>query len=180
MTLIIEDGSIVPGANSYVTAEEIIEYAEERGVSIVTGSPASPIPESVDVLAIKAMDFLMLYDDKWQGYVADSDQDLAWPRKAVYVHGQRIASNVIPLRIKRAQMALAMEVHNGTILIPGGSISGEAFVTREKIGPIETEYSEAVYMGSNAAVGLPPYMAGIMAFITPYLSTGGRVVTVRV
>lgn len=40
MTIIVEDGSIVANANSYVTAEELVAYAADRGVTIT--DPGTP------------------------------------------------------------------------------------------------------------------------------------------
>ena len=51
MALVIEDGSEVSTANSYVTVAEIRTYATTRGVTTI---PA--VDAEVEVLAIKSME----------------------------------------------------------------------------------------------------------------------------
>ena len=99
--LVIENGTGVAGANSFVTAAEIIAYALARGVVIAPG-PA------VDVLAIKAMDYIAI--QCFKGERAYSTQSLDFPRKGL-LEGDLAEAYVysIPVGIKNAQLQLAID-----------------------------------------------------------------------
>lgn len=161
--LIIEDGSIVPNANSFVTIDEIITYATNRGVELDAGSPLDE--SKIAVMAIKAMDYLNSLD--WKGARVESDQPLCWPRQRVYVDCERISDNVIPRDIKYAQCQLCIYISLGIDIMPVSGAS--AFVKREKVGPIETEYSEAIAM----SMGALPTMPLVDSLLEDYLSGGG-------
>lgn len=161
MALIVEDGSIVSGANSYVTVAEIEAYAGLRGI-------VYPDPTKIEMYAIQAMDYLETL--AYKGVQVDPDtQPLQWPRKNVVVNGRTLPNDKIPNGIKNAQMQLCIYLVQGISLFETGT--GGQFVTREKIGPIETEYSEAVFMSQGGAPIIPlaeallsPYLAGDNAF----------------
>lgn len=160
MALIIEDGSIVPNANSYATRAEIIAYAGLRGVLLADD-------DATDVMAIKAMDYLEMFRDRYLGREVEPNvQPLAWPRDAVIIGYATFPNNEIPKRLKNAQCALVVEVSTGTNLIPTTGTAGEAFTTMEKIGPLQFEYSEAVEL----AAGLLPTMPLVNALLAPLLN----------
>ena len=81
MTLIVEDGSIVENANSYVSVDDARTFASLRGVTL----PASDA--EVEVLLIKATDFIEAQRLRFQGSKVNQDQALQWPRTGVYVDG---------------------------------------------------------------------------------------------
>lgn len=132
MPLIIEDGSIVPNANSYVTLQEIKDYADARGF-------AYPDDTKLEQNTILSTDYLQ--SKCYQGYqVSPSTQSLLWPREDVYIYGELQASDSIPSQLKNAQIELALAASNETLLTDG-SQSGDN-VKREKTDMIETEYYE--------------------------------------
>lgn len=172
MALVIEDGSIVPGADSYISRADVIAYAIKRGVVL-------PDTDATDNQIIKAMDYLTLFDDKWKGSQVDpQNQSLAWPRKGVYVSGEHSAlpSDTIPRQIVNAQAELVMQVNTGVTLTP--TVTAEtAFVTREKVDVIETEYSEAIAL---RLMGTLPDMPLVSALLAPFLGIGGGLRTLRI
>lgn len=111
MALVVEDGSIVAGANSYVTDLEFTDYCDARGYTY----PATA--ELREPLLIKAMDYLASKEKHYQGVRTDSTQELSFPRYGVMLHGYTISSNLIPIELKRSQMELAYQVSNSEILI---------------------------------------------------------------
>lgn len=172
MALIVEDGSIVAGANTYVSRDAAISYASLRGVTL-------PNSEETDVQIIKAMDYLAVFDAKWKGsQVEPGVQELAWPRKDVFLPAAWVAlpSDAIPRQIVTSQFELVLQLNAGVNLLP--TVSGsEAFITREKVDVLETEYSERVAL---ALLGALPDMPLVSALIEPLLSNVGRIRTVRV
>lgn len=125
-TIVVETGSIVSGANSYVTTTELATYADERGIDITNTS---------EDLLIKSMDYLEGLNFK--GYKNTRSQSLQWPRWGVYVDGYPVDSNTIPTELKEAQMQLALSIDGG--YDPLGII--EPKVTKEKVDVIEIEYN---------------------------------------
>lgn len=162
VSLIIEDGSIVPNANSYVTVDEIIDYAEARGVTLDGSSPL--VEDKITIMAINAMDYLESLSLKYKGeQVFPDTQSLAFPRKHVFIGNRVLPMDSIPREMKRAQCQLCIYISSGITLLPVNN--SEAFVTREKIGPIETEYSEAVKL----ALGSQPNMPLVDSILEPLL-----------
>ena len=156
--LIIEDGSGVANANSYVSVAEYRAYAAPRGVSL-------PVSDAeCETQLILAMDYMEA--QCWRGMPTYDDQSLAMPRDEVYVSGSLIASDVIPGKIKFAQMQLAIQVNAGVDLMPT-VVGGSASVVREKVGPLETEYA------TSLTVGTQPYFRSISALLAPYLCSPG-------
>lgn len=97
MTLIIEDGSIVPNANSYVDEAAYTQFAADRGLSIGADTQAREIE------LILAMDYLQNQD--YQGWWVEPDnQLLMFPRSNVWANGRAILSSEIPRELKNAQM----------------------------------------------------------------------------
>ncbi len=102
MALIIEDGSGVPNADSYVTVAEAEAFALEYYGAALTGTTAAK--EAALRTAALFMDSL-----PWQGHrTFGRNQGLAWPRKEVEDgEGQEISEGEIPQEIKRAQNIFA-------------------------------------------------------------------------
>lgn len=103
MTITVEDGTVVSGANSYVTVAELEAYAEIRGNSITLDK---------EIVLIKAMDWI-----EAQLYKGDKllcDQVLEWPRVNVILRPCcYVESNEIPTALKQFQMSVALGISEG-------------------------------------------------------------------
>lgn len=128
MALVIEDGTIVAGANSFVSRAEIIAYAASRGVII-------PDDAASDVYAIRAMDYFATLCFRGLQIV----QSLSFPRSEL-IDGDTADDWVftIPDNIKLAQMQLALDSFNGVVLTYSANPS--ALLKRSKVGPLEREF----------------------------------------
>jgi len=107
MTLIIEDGTGKPDAESYASAEDLTRYAVKFGVVIPADAPAQ---EALLRRAALAMDGMT-----WKGRKTNSEQALSWPRREVLLDHEIKANNYLPARIQYGQMALAAEIHQDDI-----------------------------------------------------------------
>jgi hypothetical protein len=107
MTLIIEDGTGKPDAESYASAADLVMYAGKFGVTIPADEPAQEALLRRSALAMDGM--------TWKGRKTDSDQALAWPRRAVELDQQIKPDNYLPARIQYGQMALAAEIHQDDV-----------------------------------------------------------------
>ena len=130
MALIIEDGTIVSGANSYITLAEARTYAELRSLILPTADA------DLEVLIIKAFDYLESLD--YNGEYANPPQAASFPRSNLYIQGILFSDSQIPYKLKQAQSQLAFEA-NSFDLQPTGD--GRE-VIKEKVDVIEVQYAE--------------------------------------
>jgi hypothetical protein len=131
VSLIIEDGTGKPDADSFATATELVDYAAKYGATIPADEPAQ---ESLLRRAALAMDAY-----NWKGTRTIGDQALSWPRRDVTIDGRTLPSDSIPVRIKSGQMALAAEIHTDDI-DPVDKRKGA--VTLERVeGAVTREYA---------------------------------------
>ena len=157
MSLVIEDGSGLSTASSYVTVAEARAYALARGVTL------SEVDATVEVLLIKAMDYIEAKRIRYQGYKASDDQALQWPRCYVWIDGYSVDSGEIPTILKNAQCQAAMEISDGIDPLPTGTGNG---IKSETVGPLSTTY--ATY-----TVAPTPIMRKVDALLRPLFSGGG-------
>lgn len=107
MTLIIEDGTGKPDADSYASAEDLAMYAVKFGAVIPAEVPAQ---EALLRRAALAMDGMT-----WKGRKTNSEQALSWPRRGVELDREIKPDYYLPARIQYGQMALAAEIHTDDV-----------------------------------------------------------------
>jgi len=107
--LIIEDGSIVEDANSFVSDDEYKKFASLKGFSL----PCTQ-PEREAQLA-NAYDFMnFTYEPRLDGErVSPQVQTGCMPRKYMSAFNECIASDYIPKDFKSAQMLVALSINDG-------------------------------------------------------------------
>jgi hypothetical protein len=132
MALIVEDGTIVTGANSYVSVANARSWATLRGLTF-TGADSV-----VEARLVNAMDVLEGMRDRWKGDKVDADQPLQWPRSDVWLDGNEFPDDEIPSELIAAQIQLAYDSETYELQANG---SGQE-VVREKVDVIETEYAK--------------------------------------
>ena len=161
MAVVVEDGSIVTGANSYNTLAELRAYALARGVTLSADDTV------LETQSTKAMDYFESFRDLLQGSKSEPlTQELQFPRLGVYIDGVLIDGDVIPTLVKSVQSQIVMEVHAGVTLQP---TSKGGVVTKRKVGPIEREFSDK-YGRSDL-----PRMRAVNSLLDQLLiSSGGR------
>lgn len=127
MTIIVEDGSIVTGANSYVSTTDLITFATARGITLISD------PES---LLIQAMDYIEGLP--FQGLKQTINQPLEFPRYRLWIDSYPIMSNFIPQQLKDGEMqtAIAIDQNNGPLQDQPRNTE------LEKVGDLEIRYSK--------------------------------------
>jgi hypothetical protein len=134
MTIVVEDGTLVTGANSYVTRDDAWDYAKARGVDL----PACE--DEIDAIIYKAMDYLESFSARFKGDRVDRDQALSWPRSGVVIESWPWTSEEIPRQVINAQLALIMEINAG--VDPLNPTPSTLPVIGEKIvGAVEVQYA---------------------------------------
>jgi hypothetical protein len=126
-TIIVEDGTVVSGANSYASEAELTTYAADRGITLTAAT---------DVLLIKAMDYIESLS--FIGTKSSEGQALQWPRNSVYIDGFYAGSTTIPAALKTGQIATALAIDSEDS--PLANV--ERATKREKVDVIEVEYMD--------------------------------------
>ncbi len=110
MALIIEDGSEVLGANSYVTDAEYVAYAALQGLTIGVDAPAREIE------LLKGVNFIESHRDQFKGLKNNKEQPLQYPRNGVWIDSFSVDSDEIPKELKNAQFEAAIAENQLSLL----------------------------------------------------------------
>lgn len=129
MALVVEDGSIVSGANTYASAAGFNTYLSNRG-KYLSGQNGT-----VEQLLLKAMDYIDT--QAFLGTKSTKLQPLQWPRLDVVIDGYSVDSDEIPDDLVYAQIETAISMDEGND--PLASLGRTT--KREKVGDIEVEYA---------------------------------------
>ena len=129
-TLIVEDGSIVSGANTYVTVAEFTQFCSDRNITIT-----STYGDESELL-IQAMDYFE--QQPFKGIKFVETQPLQFPRSDFYLDGYLTDSDAIPQLVKDAQITIAVSIMQGNDPLT----TLDRSVKREQIDVLEIEYMD--------------------------------------
>lgn len=157
MSLIIEDGSVVIGAESYISVAEADAYHESRG------NAAWDVIDDKEALLRKATDYMVSkYRLRWSGSRVYSGQALDWPRVNVPIVDSPYRayhdSNSVPIEVRHACAILALKANSAALTEDQGQK-----VISVQVGPITTTYepsSSTVVKYSEVDNMLAPYFSG--------------------
>lgn len=139
MALVVETGAVVAGAESYVSVSDADTYWSNRN-DTVWAALSTGAKEAALRIATRYLDS----NYTWLGEIVNQDQLLDWPRYAVVDRdGRGYDSDEIPIALKDALCELAYQQSQAALDVADTSRK----VTREKLGPMETEYTD---YGSDA------------------------------
>jgi NAD(P)-dependent dehydrogenase (short-subunit alcohol dehydrogenase family) len=145
MALVVEDGSQVTGANSYISLVNARAFATSRGKTL------SVVDATAEAALIKAMDVIESYRARFQGTKVSKDQALQWPRTGVEVDGFPLDDDEIPVCLPQAQAALAIEAQTTELF----SNSDGRQIVRERVeGAVDIQYSESGSKSPQPSFGL--------------------------
>lgn len=138
MTMIVETGTGVAGANSYTTVAFAQAYFDDRGGNAAWDALAGDTDK--EYILIKATDYIeKRFSEKWIGDKNDNTNELSWPRHNVYDRHHRLlyTNTEIPPELQKAVAEYAVRAITAA-LIPDPSTQGlEVEEVEKKIGPIE-------------------------------------------
>lgn len=159
MAITVETGSIVAGAESYVTVAEADTYHGNRNNTGWTGTEA--VKEAALRRAAAYLDGH--YRNRWKGQpVKPLTQPMAWPRVGVrLIEGPQVFYDVdpsfydseysgyleittIPQRLKDAQCELALRALSGEL-----AVDGENNILSKKVDVLETSYMAGTVKGQK-------------------------------
>lgn len=167
----VEDGSGVPGANSYATLEYALSYFDERGRAVEFVGEA----DQQRGWLVQATDYIELFRERFKSTPYLASQALSFPR-ALLVGVTDGTSMVVdawmPERLLKATCEYAAIAKRGP-LAPNPTVdaTGHSVVmTSRKVGPIERSF--AVVPGSRARAFRSYPVAD--ALLAPLLRTAGQ------
>ena len=143
MALIVEDGSGLVNAESYISVADAATYHANRGNAAWAAIASDIIREQ---LLRKATDYMMaVYRLRWAGYRYNSSQALDWPRLYVPIldtlstnqFPQYVDFNVVTVAVKNACAELALKANTETLMADLSQAT-----IKEKVDVIEVEYNK--------------------------------------
>jgi hypothetical protein len=145
MSLIVEDGTGIEDADSYMSVAEADTYHTAHSQSTDWSDATEAVKEKSLRLATQYLD--TVYHTRWKATRTHEAQALDWPRALVDDRdGYAIDSDEIPQKLKDAEAELALLAITETNgLSPNVDTPGDIKKTSVKVGPI-TESIE--YAGS--------------------------------
>lgn len=135
MALIVEDGSIVTGANSY------IDLTDARAFLASIGQDLPAADEDAEQALIRGNMYVNSFEDCYQGDRISAGQTGSFPRSGVYINGFALDSDEIPQQLKDAQCFAAYEEG----LTPGATMpnnTGQVVTMEEVTGAVKVQYAD--------------------------------------
>ena len=146
MTMIVEDGTVIANANSYLSVAAADTYFTEHGSPTDWSDLTTGDKESALKYATKWLD----NNYKWYSCIISTSQVLDWPRKAFTdSEGRSIGgSGIMPQDLLDATAEMALEQTKSSL------VESSANVRRERIGSSEVEYTGSGSSRSYAFITL--------------------------
>lgn len=144
VALVVEDGTIVNGANSYVTIVYVDTYVSNYHPENTSWAALTEDQKSLYIVrATRFFDRLL----KWTSVIVDPDQALAFPRKEFKdSEGRVVAEDSIPELIKFVVSEFALEASDGTL------DDDFIYLIQESLGSTSDTYSSPIRVGGSDIV----------------------------
>lgn len=171
MALTVEDGSVVTGADSYVSEADFVTYGADHGLSgVATATTAER--EAALRRATRDVD-----DRRWTGYLLSNAwvERLAWPRSGVIdAHGRTVPSSTIPQAVidatcERAAGLLAIDAAEAA-----GTLLGAADEEVEIVGAIRIKTNLEQYQNRQNSELVRGSLAHISRMLEGLAGTPGQ------
>ena len=158
MALIVENGSGVAGADSYIS------LADARAILTPLGQDLNAVDATAEIQLRKSVVWLESFWARFIGRKTLEGNPLQWPRIDVVIYGFHKDSDFIPDELKKAQVYAAYELEQGGDLQE--NTTGES-TKREKVDVIETEFFNT---GSGSSLSV---FTRVNEVLSPLLNNSG-------
>jgi hypothetical protein len=152
MSLIVEDGSIVAGAEAYISVANATTYFTNRGKATAWAAVGNTAAQEAALRL--AADFMgQRYRHRWTGLRSLTTQALDWPRQLVPMPDlvspwsipAYYPNNAVPVEVSRANAELAIRTVNGELLPDvdthlGTQVIGSITLTQDPDEPPTTQF----------------------------------------
>lgn len=173
--LIVEDGTMPEGANTYVSLADVDAYLVSRGLWETTPDDAGDsVIAKKEAAIIRAFDALNTLN--WVGDVPDWQRVTAWPRQNVPMPGEEptfLPADMVPRAVVQAQMELAGLIYGGlNPLAPverGGKVVSMSESSKE--GDVDVIGGDSKSYSVTYAESAPveTYLPAVYGILGPYL-----------
>ena len=144
MPLIVEDGSIVPNADSYISLADARALAANYGLEL-------PEDDTVAEVALRnGATYVGLAEPQMCGRRVSAEQSLAYPRTGVTLNGFPVSNNVIPKQVILAQVIAGVTYGAGTEV--RANSDGRAVQTERVEGAVTVTYFNNGNSGATTAI----------------------------
>lgn len=145
MPLIVEDGTSLTDADSYLSVADADAYHAAHGNPSAWSSASMTAKENALRSATDYLD--VRYNGRWDGRKKTQEQSLAWPRCGAYdAEDYLVDDNVVPIVVKSATAEAALRALSETLMpdiaAPGASVASESV----RVGSIQESIS---YVGGG-------------------------------
>lgn len=144
MALVVEDGSIVAGADSYLSLEDARALAAKYGYVLPDDDT-----EAEAALRNGAM-YVGLQEPAMCGRRVSAAQSLSFPRTGISLYGFSVANNVIPDQVKLAQLIAGVEYGNGADV--RASSDGRVTTMERVEGAVTVQYANNGNTGATITI----------------------------
>lgn len=164
MSLVVEDGTGLANAESYISVANADAYFTARGNATWAAITTTALKEEA---LRRATDYMVqVYRQRWQGYRMTDTQALDWPRSGVVVDAYRyVDTDEVPTEVAHACAELAVRASAGELVSDLSRVA-----RRVKVDVIETEYEPGSLHKSYPAVS---------RLLAPFLKSAGGATLVR-
>ena len=141
MAIIVENGTIVAGADSYVSLTDARVIASALGLAL-------PVADAdAEVALRKGRLYVDGYEPQFSGRRVSQTQPLAWPRQSAVLHGYYWPSDTIPPALIDAQVMAASAISGGAD--PWAVDNGLAVASKAVDGAVSISYHYNGKTGSS-------------------------------
>lgn len=144
MPLIVEDGSIVPNADSYISLADARALAANYGLEL----PEDDI--AAEVALRNGATYVGLAEPQMCGRRVSAKQSLAYPRTGVTLNGFPVANNAIPKQVILAQVIASATYGAGTEV--RANSDGRSVQTERVEGAVTVTYFNNGNSGATTAI----------------------------
>ncbi len=156
MSLVVEDGSGMSNAESYVSVNDVTAYNDAHNAVAAWTSADTTARERALRLATQYLE--ATYNQRWLGERLTETQALAWPRSCVWLDGYVVDDGDMPRALLDATCELALRAIVSP-LINDLTEPGMVDLDRVKVGPIEVEQH---FVGGRGQVPIYRVVDGLL------------------
>lgn len=172
MPLIVEDGTMPAGANSYASLSDADAYLVPRSLWTETPQDDAAMVTRKESALMRATDYLNTLS--WVGYVEDWQRTMSWPREDVPIPRGKgfVPGDIVPKAVSIACMEMAALIFSGTdplaIVERGGMVTSESH--SKTVGGVDVIEGDSTSDSYTYASGAPaetyyPQLRGVESFL---------------
>lgn len=144
MALVVEDGSVVAGADSYLS------LADARTLAAKYGYVLPEVDAEAEAALRNGAIYVGLQEPALCGKRVSAAQSLSFPRTGISLYGFPVANNVIPDQVKLAQLIAGAEYGSGAAV--RASSDGRVTTMERVEGAVTVQYANNGNTGATITI----------------------------